>query len=306
MTEVNFSRAYFIKLGRSGGWEKDCIEGGLLRLGFNNPFHKECTTGQYECLREWLESNGRTKGVVTSIVNLVRTFYEADEQTLWITFYQRRLWWGFASPGIKQLEDGSRIRTVINGWRSTDTSGEVLSVDRISGRLAKVQMYQGTVCRVREFRYLHRRINGIVSPEVAEATQCLCSLTESISKLITLCTWKDFELLVDLVFTDAGWKRIGVRGKTEKDIDLDLLAPVSGKRAFVQVKSSSTQTEFDKYVRGFLDNDMYDEMYYVVHTLRHELEVPNCARRIEVLSGRKLATLVVNAGMADWLIEKAT
>jgi hypothetical protein len=33
---------------------------------------------------------------------------------------------------------------------STDTLGDTLTVDRISGRLTKVQMYQGTICRVKE------------------------------------------------------------------------------------------------------------------------------------------------------------
>lgn len=37
---VEFENAYFIKLGRRGGWEKSCIEDGLIRLGFVDPFHK--------------------------------------------------------------------------------------------------------------------------------------------------------------------------------------------------------------------------------------------------------------------------
>ncbi len=303
---VEFAKAYFIKLGRGGGWEKDCIEDGLLRLGFNNPFHKHCVKGHYDSLRHWLERKGKSKGVVTATVNQVKTFYEANERVLWITFYQRKLWWGFAAPGIEQLEDGSRIRSVESGWSSTDTAGNVFSVDRISGRLTKVQMFQGTICRVKESRYLRERINGNVPAEVAEAQERLSALIDAVLPLIKLLTWKDFELLVDLLFVNAGWKRVGVLGKTEKDIDLDLLMPVNGRRAFVQVKSSSTQAEFEKYVGVFLDNDTYDEMYYVVHTLKQELQVPECQRPVTVLNDKTLAKLVVNSGMVDWLIKTAT
>ena len=36
--------------------------------------------------------------------------------------------------------------------------------------------------------------------------------------LMHLLTWKDFELLVDLVFANSGWRRVGVVGKTQKTI----------------------------------------------------------------------------------------
>lgn len=303
---VAVKKAYFIKLGRNGSWEKVCIEGGMLRLGFNNPFHAECLSGNFEPMRQWFEGRAKTKGVVTSNTNQVKTFYEADVDTLWITFYQRRLWWGFAEPGIEQLEDGSRIRKIKNGWNSLDQRGEVLTVDKISGRLTKIQMYQGTLCEVREAKYLRDKINGVVSVEVAKAKEHLSSLMDAILPLIKNLTWKDFELLVDLLFVNAGWKRIGVLGKTEKDIDLDLLMPVNGRRAFVQVKSSSTQSEFEEYVETFSSNSLYDEMYYVVHSLKKDLQVPESGRPVTVLKDNALAKLVVNSGMVEWLIEKAT
>lgn len=303
---VEFHNAYFIKLGRSGGWEKSCIDGGVLRLGYMNPHHNECLAGNYETLRQWFEEQGKTKGVVTSTVNQVKTFYEADESTLWITFFQRKLWWGFAEPGIQKLEDGSRTRRVRDGWKSTDENGEVLSVDKISGRLTKVQMYQGTICEIKESKYLRDKINGVIPEDVRKAKEYLSALTASVLPLIKNLTWKDFELLVDLLFTNAGWKRIGVLGKTEKDIDLDLMMPVNGRRAFVQVKSYSTQSVFEEYVSTFSDNDLYDEMYFVVHSLKSGLQIPQGERRVTVIDDTSLARLVINSGMIEWVIEKAT
>ncbi len=303
---VNFQKAYFIKLGRRGGWEEDCIEDGVLRLGFNNPYHDECLRGNFDSIRQWFEGKGKTKGVATAIVNQIRSFYESGEDNLWITFYKRKLWWAFAAPGIEQLGDGSRIRKVVNGWKSTDIKSDVLSVDKISGRLTKVQMFQGTICEVKENKYLWGKINAIVSPDVERAKKSLSELVDSALPLIKSLTWKDFELLVDLLFVNAGWKRLGVVGKTEKDIDLDLMMPVNGRRAFVQIKSSSTQTEFDEYLHTFAKNDIYHEMYFVVHTVETALQIKDCGRPVTVINDKALSKLVVNSGMIEWLIEKAT
>jgi hypothetical protein len=309
----DFQKAYFIKLGRRGRFEEDCIKDGVLRLGFNNPYHDECLRGNFDSIRQWFEGKGKTKGVATAIVNQIRAFYESGEDHLWITFYQRKLWWAFAAPGIEQLEDGSeqfedgnRIRKAVNGWKSTDVKGDVLSVDKISGRLTKVQMFRGTICEVKENRYLWGKINAIVSSDVARANKSLSELVDSALPLIKSLTWKDFELLVDLLFANAGWKRLGPVGGPEKDIDLDLMMPLNGRRAFVQIKSSSTQAAFDEYLCAFAENDLYDEMYFVVHTLKTALQITNCERPVTVINDKALSKLVVNSGMIEWLIEKAT
>ena len=44
---------------------------------------------------------------------------------------------------------------------------------------------------------------------------------------------KDFELLVNLVFSDDGWRMLCVVGRTQKMIDLDILLPSTGERAFL-------------------------------------------------------------------------
>ncbi len=63
---------------------------------------------------------------------------------------------------------------------------------------------------------------------------------EAIVNLLRLLRPQDFEILVDLVFYTSGWRRQGVVGKTQKDIDLSLLLPSTGERACVQVKSRTT------------------------------------------------------------------
>jgi hypothetical protein len=73
-----------------------------------------------------------------------------------------------------------------------------------------------------------------------------------------------------------------------------------GRRAFVQIKSSSTQAEFDEYLCTFAENDLYDEMYFVVHTLKKELQFKNGERPVTVINDKALSKLVVNSGMIEW------
>jgi len=56
-------------------------------------------------------------------------------------------------------------------------------------------------------------------------------LKTAIRPLLQSLWWKDFELLADLIFTQSGWQRTSVLGKTEKSIDLELLSPVTGSTA---------------------------------------------------------------------------
>ena len=303
---ITFDAAYFIKLGRGGKWEEDCIRDGMMRLGFNNPYHDEHLAGDYENYRQALAAEGKSAGTITSIVNQVRRFYEADSSTMWITFYHRQLWWGTALPDIKRDRDGTRVRMIAGGWKSYDTNGQPLSVDRLSGRLTKVQMYRGTICEVRASSYLRRRLNGKSPLAVAAAEAAYESLVGSLVPVIRLLTWRDFELLADLIFTNGGWQRMAIVGRTVKNIDLDLKMPVSGTRAFVQVKASSNQDELNSYVADFQANDLYDEMYYVVHSTSNDLKSPaDCPKKVTILNGEKLARLCVDAGLTDWLMKIA-
>lgn len=49
-----------------------------------------------------------------------------------------------------------------------------------------------------------------------------------------------FELLADLIFANGGWRRVSFFWETMKDVDLVLGQPVTGERAFVQVKSRAS------------------------------------------------------------------
>lgn len=307
MDKIKAKEAYFIKLGKKGAWEEDCIlRNQTIKLGFHNPLHHECLAGKWdEVFKYWVEQ-GKTKRKATEIKNQIQAFYESDEETLWITFFRRRMYWCFAEKKVVQLAEGARIRSVNRKWRYHDIEGYPLTLDNLSGKLTKVQHFQGTICSVREFEYLLRRLNHQKLPEVQKAEDTLAILLRDIEPLIKNLTWKDFELLVDLIFTQAGWQRVSTRGKMEKSIDLDLMSPVTGNRAFVQIKSKSSRGVFESYIKQYRSMDEFDEMYFVVHTADKSLSEWQDEPDIKLWDVTKLSNLVVNSGLISWLIKKAT
>ncbi len=265
---INPYEVRFIKLGRGGMWERDCIEGATpsVRFGFNNPHHEDCLRGNWDVLEQYWRTRKR-QAEATKIVSQTKDFYTLGPDALWITFFNRKLYWCFADTTVTEVEPhGSRLRKAIGGWRCDDVAGNTLYIDSLSGRLTKVQGFRGTICSVREREYLLARLNGAALKDVQEAASRLESLKESVSPLIQRLHWKDFELLVDLILTRAGWQRLSPLGKTEKSIDLEMLLPVTNSRAFVQVKSSSTLQELKDYTEQYNAMDHYEEMLYIVHT----------------------------------------
>lgn len=304
MKAIKPKNVYFIKLGSGGHLEQSCIEKDhTIRLGFNKTDHKACLSGDWEKIRKDELNSGRAKGKATEITNEIRRFYEEDENTLWITFYANHMWWCFAYKSVERHPDGSKARKVIGQWRDNDINGHPLSFETISGKLLQVRGFRGTICSV-DLLYVTNKVNGITSPEVARSMDCFDAFRSSLIPLIQNLTWKDFELLVDLVFSNAGWQRISVLGKTEKNIDLDLRSPVTGERIMVQIKSASDKEEFEFYCREFSLMKDFVSFFYVVHTPKKSLKLAKAPARTQLVFGEQLAKLVIDGGLAGWLIEK--
>jgi hypothetical protein len=150
--------------------------------------------------------------------------------------------------------------------------------------------------------YVVRRINGQKTPEVERAVVAFEGLRASVLDMMRLLGPRDFETLVDLVFSVSGWRRLGIVGKTQKTLDLDLVLPSTGERAIVQVKSDTNPAELAEYV-GRLDTlGPYDRMFFVYHSGEAETD----DERVTVIGPEKLADMVVDAGLATWLIRKVS
>lgn len=303
---VDARQVRYIKLGRAGGWETECAERGILRFGFGSANAERfplCQQGKWQQLHESFRAEGKDEGTATRFTNETRQFFEDDGSILWITFIGERFNWGFLEQRSPEPHpDGSGVfRRVLGGWKDEDIRGVKLRKDNLAGALTKLAAFRGTSCNVDVQDYVLRRINGHTVPAVERAISALGEMTEATLGMIRLLGPKDFEVLVDLIFSTSGWRRQGVVGKTQKTLDLDLVLPSTGERAFVQVKSRTTSAVLADYVERIDARDSYSRMFFVYHTGEAETDDP----RVVVIGPEKLAEMAVEAGLTGWLIRKA-
>jgi len=308
MKKIKPKKILFIKLGRHGKFEKDCLEKSqTIRLGYREVDHKLCVKGDWKSVRNFYLDKRHTKNsVASSHTNQIKQFYEEGEDTLWITFYANKFWWCFAKKKIKLLPDKAKIRKVIGKWCDKDINGNILSTDNLSGKLLKTQGFRGTICSVPEAAYALAKINAEQLPEVTKVKDALSDLQLKLEDLIKNLQWKDFEILIDLIFRQAGWQRVGTTGKTQKTLDLDLLAPVTGERAIVQVKAESDLKKFEHYKKEFKNMSGYDKFFYIVHTPKGNLKNLKKDSEIELLFIEKITKLTIDSGLINWVIKKAS
>ena len=303
---INPKNASYIKLGRNGIWEKDCLEvSQTLKLGYREVSHELCLRGRWDEVQQELIEKRDDVGTATRDKNIIRAFYESDEQVLWATFFGDRLYWCFSKHEIILLPDKCKIRPVIGQWSSSDLAGKPLQKTQLSGALLRMQGFRGTICKVKELKYLVEKINGIVHPEIENALQAKAEFERKIEILIRKLTWKDFELLVDLLFRQAGWQRMATLGKTEKTSDLDLYSPITDEKVLVQVKSSANLSKLQSFREGISDFQDYDRAYFLVHTPSNDLIQGQAQDDVEVWLPSDIARRVM-FGLAEWVISKVS
>jgi len=300
---ITCNSAYFIKLGRGGEWERDCLDRRVLRFGYSETPANFCNERNWPAVqRFWHEKRGDA-GVATRDVNQIRTFYESTSDDIFITFHGGALYWCQPDDSIEVLSDGTRQRKTLSGWSNKSINGNLLSTDRLAGFLLKVQHFRGTICTVNARDYLLRKINDEVSLDVQKAEEAENAYIQAIKILIQALTWKDFELLVELVFTSSGWRRMSAVGSTQKTVDIELVLPTTKERAFVQVKSEADNVIYESYANAFADGT-YDRMFFVWHTGR--VKVDDAPKGISLIAPEQLASMVIDAGLASWVKEKVS
>jgi hypothetical protein len=309
MRKIETEQALYIKLGEGGTWERECTKDGTLRLGYHHLSHELCIEGKWpEVLAEILKTT-KDKGAATRHLNQVRFFYEASPDTLWITFNSDRLFWCFAKTEVTLNKDGSKIRQTISGWRDKSIKGELLTKKNISGKVLATQGFQGTICSAPEIDYLLHKINGTVAPHIEAAQTAFNSLVEKLIPIIKSLNEKDLETFTDLIFRQAGWSRVGVLGGTEKDIDLDLISPITNERIAVQIKSRASDAVYIEYRNKFSDMRGYTKFYFVTHSPTAALVKAaslNTDGNFIFWGAQELADFSAKNGLIGWLLDKAS
>ena len=167
--EITPTSVRYIKLGWHGTWEKEFLENGIIRLGFGTEQPKRFLLSQkrnWDKLKKSFVAEGQALKEAARFTGEICHFFEDDGTTLWITFHNERMYWGFLDSKGKPNKhpDGKGIwRNILDGWKSSDLNGEPLVKKRLSGAVTKLAGYRGTSCNVRAGDYVIRRINRMAS-----------------------------------------------------------------------------------------------------------------------------------------------
>jgi len=206
---------------------------------------------------------------------------------------------------VREAENGERSRQALGSWSSNDVRGAPLLLTGLSTRLTKVAGYPRTICALTPDveAYLLRRLNCDEDPLLGRAEAAKAELLGIAEDLISGLHWRDFEVLVDLIFADSGWRRIGaVGGGAQADSDLILQQAATGERALVQVKSSADAAVLEDYLRRFRAQRDMHRLFFVCHSFRGP--VPPPSPRVHVWLGPDIAQKSTQAGLLDWLLER--
>jgi hypothetical protein len=296
----------YIKLGKGGGWAKDAFERGIIPFACYNADHPACVAGDWPAVKHQLISSGH-RGTGEAIREL-RDFYKLPYGSLWFTIADGRLRWALAGGSVEvavEPEEAQprRWRKTVDGWHAKSLTGEALTAASLSSALTKVSSYQRTICSTTQADYLLRRIRGEIDPLVVRA-RALKSATATVTlEMIRRLPPDEFETLVDLIFARSGWRRVSRLGGNQPDVDLLLEQPLTGRTGWVQVKSSCTQAVLDEYYGRFLRSGAAGDFFFVVHTAPSALTLP-AGPNLHLWSGDRLADIVGEAGLFNWLLER--
>jgi hypothetical protein len=303
MTRIDFEHGFYIKLGRGGEWAADSIHNARARIGWHTVEIAQIQARAWDTIRSTIRE-GHSPSAITADFNALKRFCESCTPDVWITFHDSKLWWARLCGEVYE-DKISKYREVEGDWHDTDVNGRTLYTSLVSGRLAQLQAYRAAICAVRAVEDLRRLINADPSAEYLAVRDAKQTLVVQLEAAIKRLHWKDFELLVDLIFRQSGWRRISIAGETMEYADLELEDPITGDLYQVQIKARADSKTFEQYADQFSALD-YRKLYFVVHTPEGGLERYENApdADIQLIGPSLLATMVIDAGLTDWVAEK--
>lgn len=302
---IEFNNAFYIKLGRAGCWEANSIEQSRLRLGWSAQSLADINAHRWPLIATQLQrAQPNNQQVATTDLNRLRDIVLSTPEDIWITFHGAKLWWARLAAGPVEEDGISKYRVTIDGWHDSSQSGKLLVANELPGKIAQLQGFRGTVCRVREKNLLRRVLEGARSELASQISVERVRLCSQLERAIAELHWKDYETLVDLVFRHAGWLRVSVLGQHAKAYDLELREAITGDRYVVQVKSQATRADLEKTIQDFSEAD-YRKIFFVVHSPAPDLaNAADIPAYVELVAPSHLAALALNAGLSHWLEEK--
>ena len=99
-------------------------------------------------------------------------------------------------------------------WSCLDAQGRELRINDLSTSLTQTAACRRTICSVTALEtYLLRRLNAEADAQVERVEGLMADLTTAVGTVIADLHWRDFEVLVDLIFARSGWRPVaGAKG----------------------------------------------------------------------------------------------
>ncbi len=316
---AKIEKIHFIKLG-----EESALDQTLLKRDTGDIAISFCEVDVIHdtdsIIREVYKNLGKDKGVITGFIRQINDFRNSNEATLWITFSDQKLWWGITGNDIPYKDENLpeaykqyTSKALKYGWYDCDILGNKLTYDKLVGVLLSKKSYRQTICSIKKdynfdtLNYVIRKIKGEKLPELEKAEDLKEEFKISIASIIRLLQPKDFEYFVDLIFMKSGWMKQTQGGGIETGLDLDLVQPLTKERAFVQIKSSTNQKEFDKYLESiYKTHDTYNKFIYVYHSSEKDIIYNKDEYDVTIMKNEELATLALELGLIDLLMRKVS
>lgn len=307
MFKITFKDAFYLKLGKQGMWEDELENGSKARIGWSNIDIQDIQNENWNRIKKSIDQDFSKRGKKTGATqdfNALKSFCDASEDDIFITFFDGKLYWCFLDNFKVQQDNLSKYRTTKINWSCTDIKGKTLFINQISGKISKTQGFRATLCKIEEKDTLLRIINGESIPIVEQLKIKKTELNNCLQIAYSNLHWKDYEVLTDLIFRQSGWRRLSLMGENMKYMDLELIDPITKDLFQVQVKASADIKDFENYAEKFTGKG-YRKLFFVVFNHNTSLlGYQHNYDNVQLLTGYDLADLIIDLGLTNWIIDK--
>lgn len=315
MVEVLTSTSVlYIKNGKRGKWWKSARDNGQVHVGWSNIPADLLLHANYEAIKQIVIGDkdntqaGKPRGTGVADFNALCRLLNKPSWHIWITFEEGCLWWctvrdgAVINPAGESEREGHFWLECARKWSNKSlVNGRRLAIAILPGTVAASSGFRATVARPTASDTILRLIRDERDDDAVKASDARLAYQATIDVMIQRLHWRDFELLIDLIFARTGWTRISILGGTLKGLDLEVENPAIQEIAFVQVKSVADQSVLDSYYQQYQEqHSRYARMIFAVHTPEGTLHPPDdpC---VQVWTDDRIAQLAIRLGLGEWV-----
>lgn len=313
--DQNPNKVRFIRLGKKGDVFNECKQGKKAYFGFGSErIIDKCNIlkenlSSSELLREHIRCNLsiNNSSQISNIMRQYENFFSDSGDTLWLTEYNRTVYFGYFANADAYVDDNRTFRNMEFGWVSDDKLGNIITRSQLSGSISKTFSYQSTICKFspQSARLIINKILCEINEQKKNILNTLQDLQSQLQNMLALFSPQDMELLIELIISRSGLKRVGAAGKAEEFLDAEFMHPITHDHYYVQVKSKTSEGEFKAYCGKLAEIQQRKpnlKMIYAYHTG----DIGSLsASGVEVWNKERIAELALEYGLARWVCETA-